>query len=117
MTDANTGGRELAPLDQQPANKPLFKLGQLVATTGALDTLERFGVTPHSLIHRHVQGDWGDLSAHDCTENWLSVEQGFRVFSAYTMTRNDGTLSEIGKLWCITEADRSCTTLLRPDEY
>lgn len=62
------------------------------------------------ILLRHVTGDWGDLDEHDCQENELSVVQCFRLFSSYTLS--NGT-----KLWIITEADRSATTLLLPSEY
>jgi len=59
---------------------------------------------------RHLTGDWGEVDDHDRRENELSVVQGFRLLSAYTLS--NGT-----KLWIITEADRSATTLLLPSEY
>jgi hypothetical protein len=62
-----------------------------------------------ALLSRHVRGDWGDLDEQDKKENEFSVEKGFRILSTY------GT--GMTKLWIITEADRSVTTLLLPDEY
>jgi hypothetical protein len=59
---------------------------------------------------RHATGDWGNLSAEDKEENDLSLKQGLRLFSAY---ENEG----LPKIWIITEADRSATTVLFPDEY
>jgi hypothetical protein len=59
---------------------------------------------------RHIAGDWGDVDAHDRRENELSLVHGFRLLSAYTL--NSGT-----KIWIITEADRSVTTVLLPKEY
>jgi hypothetical protein len=59
---------------------------------------------------RHVSGDWGDLNESDRQENELSVREGFRILSAYRMS--DGT-----RFWIITEADRSVTTVLLPEEY
>lgn len=87
-----------------------FPLGQTVATPGALDALSAAGQTPLELLHRHVAGDWGDLDDADKTENELSLKDGFRILSAYTLRSGD-------KIWIITEADRSATTLLLPDEY
>ena len=59
---------------------------------------------------RHLTGDWGELSEADKAENELSVREGFRILSAYTMSKGV-------KIWVITEADRSVTTFLLPDEY
>jgi hypothetical protein len=91
--------------------KPLFPLGQVVSTPGALNALGGECIRPDALLTRHVMGDWGDLSEDDKCENTLSVEQGFRILSAYTLIRTRV------KIWIITEADRSVTTLLLPDEY
>ena len=88
----------------------LFPLGQLVATPGALDAMWRNGTGAWTYLSRHLTGDWGDLSAEDRAENELSLREGFRLLSAYALP--DGT-----RLWIITEADRSATTLLLPEEY
>jgi hypothetical protein len=61
-------------------------------------------------LRRHACGDWGDLSAEDRQENDLSAREGFRLLSAYT--DSTGT-----KFWIITEADRSATTVLLPEDY
>jgi hypothetical protein len=87
-----------------------FELGRLMATSGALEAIERNTADALALLARHVRGDWGALDDDDKAENELSVKQGFRILSAYHLA--DGT-----KLWVITEADRSVTTLLLPDEY
>ena len=87
----------------------LFALGQIVATPGALELMKAQGIDGLALLSRHVTGDWGDLDKADKQENELSVHKGFRILSAYG--RGDQ------KLWVITEADRSVTTILRPDEY
>lgn len=60
-------------------------------------------------LNRHLKGDWGDLTPEDVKENELSLKKGYRLFSAYTFNKT--------KIWIITEADRSCTTILFPDEY
>ena len=87
-----------------------FELGQLVATPGALAALDEAGHIPPEFLLRHKHGDFGDLPPEDLAENERAVREGSRVFSAYR-TRLDATL------WCITEWDRSATTLLLPDEY
>ena len=87
-----------------------FPLGRVVATPGALQALEESGESPGIFIKRHVSGDWGEVDEHDQQENEFSIEHGFRLLSAYTLS--NGT-----KLWIITEADRGATTLLLPSEY
>ena len=94
---------------QQTERKPLFDLGQLVATPGALAALEKTGQNAMEFLSRHVRGDWGDLPKEDKDENQLSLAKGFRLLSSYRTTA--------GTIWVITEADRSHTTLLLPEEY
>jgi hypothetical protein len=89
--------------------KALFQLGAVVVTPGANDLLKELGFDPSHLLARHITGDWGDLSDEDKKENDYSVSRSLRILSAY------GTGDS--KLWIITEADRSATTILRPDEY
>ena len=83
----------------------LFGLGQIVATPGALLALEKAGQSPGEFLARHHSGDWGDLEEEDRQENARSLEHGFRLLSAYKTVAGE-------KLWVITEADRSVTTLL-----
>ena len=90
--------------------KPLFTLGQVVATPGALTAIEASGDSLSSYLSRHQSGDWGKVDAHDRNENQLSLEQGFRLMSVYS-------LSTGVKIWVITEADRSSTCILLPEEY
>jgi len=87
-----------------------FPLGRIVATPAALEALEEAGENPAALLNRHISGDWGELDEHDLQENERSLATGCRLLSAYTLS--NGT-----KLWIITEADRSATTLLLPSEY
>jgi hypothetical protein len=94
-----------------PSVRPFFALGQIVSTPGALYALKTADVTARELLLRHWTGNWGDLCSADKQENDLSVQQGYRVLSAYTFVRTGVTV------WIITEADRSVTTLLLPDEY
>ncbi|MBW7886308.1 MAG: hypothetical protein H3C34_27515 [Caldilineaceae bacterium] len=93
------------------ARRPLFALGTVFATPGALHALETAGQAPFEFLLRHVTGDWGDdLPPEDIRENELALVHGFRLFSAYNL--KDGT-----RIWVITGADRSVTTLLLPAEY
>ncbi len=95
---------------QQTERKPLFDLGSLVSTPGALAALAKSGQTPLDFLLRHITGDWGDLEEEDLKENELSVKQGFRILSSYKTNAGQ-------KVWVITDADRSVTTLLLPEEY
>ena len=90
--------------------EPRFKLGQVVATPGALEALEDAGQLPGEFLRKHVVGDWGDVEADDRRENETSVEGGFRILSAYKTKKGI-------KLWIITEADRASTCILLADEY
>jgi hypothetical protein len=89
---------------------PRFPLGQIVATPGALRALVEAGQNPMEFVRRHQSGDWGEVTEEDQRENDFSVTHGFRILSAYRTTRD-------ARLWVITEADRSATTILLPDEY
>ncbi len=89
---------------------PLFDLGQTVATSGAIEALQQPGISAASLLGRHQTGDWGDLCEEDKAENNYALRHGCRIFSSYQIT-------ETTKIWVITEADRSVTTLLLPEEY
>lgn len=93
-----------------PDGLPRFALGRLVATPAALTVLIVAKVPPHSLLRRHVRGDWGDLDAQDRKENERALAQGTRLLSSYRLP--DGET-----VWIITEADRSATTLLLPVDY
>jgi hypothetical protein len=93
-----------------PLNKPHFHLGRIVATPGAVEALTEAGQTPWELLTRHVQGDWGDVSEGDRQANEEALKDGSRILSAYQTKTGR-------RLWVITEADRSSTCLLLPDEY
>lgn len=88
-----------------------FKLGKCVGTRNAVELMDKQGVNPLHLLIRHVNGDDGDLDAHDKALNAAAIASGQdRVFSSYLLPSGD-------KLWVITEADRSVTTILLPDDY
>ncbi len=86
-----------------------FPLGQVVATPGALKLLEEAGEDLFYYLARHHSGDWGELDSHDRRENELSLKHGWRLLSSYPVGDR--------KVWIITEADRSVTTILLPSEY
>ena len=87
-----------------------FPLGRVVTTPGALSALEKAEQLPEEFLDRHVNGDWGDVPDADKQENEHSVEKGSRILSAYTTSAGD-------KIWILTEADRSATIILLPEEY
>ena len=89
--------------------KPLFALGQIVATPAVIVHFNEHHQSILPLLRRHVSGDWGELCAEDKAENALSVQQGFRILSRYTVAGEP--------IYIITEADRSATTILFPCEY
>jgi len=88
----------------------LFSLGRIVATPGALRAMEATGSSASEFLVRHALGDWGDLCDEDRQANDEAIADDLRILSAYRL--NDGT-----KIWIITEADRSATTVLLPEEY
>jgi hypothetical protein len=95
--------------------KPKFDLGQILATPGAIEALEKSGQTPDFFVERHVRGDWGEVCDEDKELNDQALVDGSRLLSAYRTLC--GT-----KLWVITEATddegkRLCTTCLLPEEY
>ncbi|MBK1719166.1 hypothetical protein [Thiocystis violacea] len=102
LTTAST-----APESPQP---PLFPLGRLLATPHAVQVLATHNVDTLSLLQRHVQGDWGELDPADVQANQDALHDGARLFSSYR-------LSEAVRVWIITEADRSATTVLMPEDY
>lgn len=87
--------------------KPRFSLGRLFITPGAQAAFSSEEV--FSAVARHRQGDWGTLCKEDCRRNNSALRNGGRIFSAYQYHEE--------KLWIITEADRSATTILLPHEY
>lgn len=88
----------------------LLSLGRLVATPGALAALEVNGKGSAEFLERHASGDWGDLYDEDKRANDEAIADDLRILSAYRL--DDGT-----RIWIITEADRSSTTVLLPSEY
>jgi hypothetical protein len=88
-----------------------FPLGNLYATPAALEAIQSAGGDFMAYVVKHLSLDPGDLSPEDIRENELSLREGFRILSAYTLS--DGKT----KIWLITEADRSSTTVLLPEEY
>lgn len=105
-----TKERETDPRDiiRILAGQSKFPLGQVVATPGALEQVAQPEIM--NAISRHARGDWGELDEEDRQANEESLLDGSRLLSAYSDTK--GT-----KFWIITEADRSVTTVLLPEDY
>lgn len=114
----------------KPDIAPRFELGRIVATPGALALMHRTNSNPFVLLARHVAGDWGECCAEDAQTNEDALAHGSRVLSVYRLplqslseggekTEQVSTQLDVGddRIWLITEADRSVTTLLLPEEY
>lgn len=93
-----------------PLSTVQVPLGHIAITPGALDALTGSGQEARRFLARHERGDWGDLTPHDRAANDRALRDGDRLLSAYRF-------GDEQTLWIITEADRSATTLLLPDEY
>lgn len=103
--------KEIEQLKQERRERPkgpLFELGQVVITPGIITGLTTEEV--EKAIRQHHQGDWGEVNSFDWRENEKALVKGCRLLSTY--------LSDTGiKFWVITEADRSSTCVLLPNEY
>lgn len=92
------------------AKAPLFDLGTVVATPGALTALAPYPGLLAGIVARHSHGDWGEVDAHDRQANDEALAHGERLLSAYRTPANE-------TVWVVTEADRSSTCVLLPEEY
>ena len=92
------------------SSRQRFPLGRIVATPAALDAMAKSGDSAHGLLMGHVTGDFGTVCKADWKANEDAIVQGERVFSAHLL--KDGQ-----KIWVITEADRSSSTILMPSDY
>ncbi len=98
-------------MDQpETTRRPLFSLGMVVATPGAIDAAAAANDVLMRYVARHVMGEWGDLQPEDVRANEQALKHGLRLLSAYHL--RDGT-----KVWIWTEADRCSTTIMLPEEY
>ena len=110
--------------DTLPRPFPLFSPGQIVATPGALDLLERHHVSPQTILRRHLAGDWGSLCSADAVANDAALKDGSRILSSYEIapgvtvwiiTDAEADIDEAGNV--LTPPRRLCTTILRPEDY
>lgn len=91
-------------------SEPLFAIGSVVATPGAVEALNQACQSPWALLSQHLSGAWGECDDEDRAANDRAVEDGDRIMSVYRLSTGE-------TVWVITEADRSSTCLLLPDEY
>jgi len=105
--NSNTPATEVQNVQRKVA---LFSCGTVVATPAVITHFSEnnIGIEPY-LIQRHLQSDWGDVPPEDAIANDFAVENGLRILSAYVAANR--------RFWVITEADRSVTTFLFPEEY
>ena len=106
------------------SSRAKFPLGQIVATPGALELLQKTGFSAAALISRHMHADWGDLCDEVRAENEFAVSRRLRILSCYRLVDAERLAATprdkrpvLPTLLAITEADRSVTTLLRPSDY
>jgi hypothetical protein len=106
---AIAGGTDMIPIARNtpPDESPRFPLGRVVMTANAACRISWQALMDG--LRRHEKGDWGDLCGEDASENELSVKDGFRLLSVYVTGER--------RFWIITEADRSVTTILMPEDY
>lgn len=107
----SVGFKEIMMSSTPPTISSLFPLGEAVITRNAKNFLDERGIDPLPYLTRHANGDWSEMSREDQVTNRNAIRDGFRIFSSYNLPI-DGI-----SLWIITEADRSSTTILLPDDY
>jgi hypothetical protein len=87
-----------------------FPLGEIVATPESLRCIDDAGQTPDFFLDRHAQGDWGAVADEDWRANDEALVNGDRIVSAYRTLRNV-------RIWIVSEADRSATIIILPEQY
>lgn len=110
LTDDQNSATAMISSKYPAAELPRFPLGQLLSTPGALQLMQDCNIDPLSLLALHVRGAWGVIPTEDAQSNEDALQWGDRLLSSYLLPGG-------GVIWVITEADRSVTTCLRPDEY
>jgi hypothetical protein len=85
-----------------------FRLGKIVSTPNALDRLTQDDIL--LAIRRHQAGDWGNVDTYGYAANDRALIEGTRLWSVYHAANGF-------KFWLITEADRSATSVLMPEDY
>ncbi|GJH07719.1 hypothetical protein CBA19CS11_02795 [Caballeronia novacaledonica] len=92
------------------SNRLRFRMSQPLVTPAARSVLEQAGISPTALLGRHLRGDWGELNITDIASNELALLIHRRLLSSQVIPGR-------GRVWIITEADRSVTTILLPEDY
>lgn len=90
--------------------EPLFHMGRIVITPGAINALKKSGENGGEFLARHERGEWGIVCPDDQKRNNMALIEGERLVSSYALKSG-------AEMWIITEADRTVTTLLLPEEY
>jgi hypothetical protein len=109
---SSAGTNDEASVPEERAAGPLFDPGRIVITSTLNHLVETEHLDPTQFLRRHLSGDWGELCDDDRASNKNALVHGDRLFSSYDIDAGGET-----KLWIITEADRSYTTLLLPSDY
>ncbi len=113
---ANVRIPQLTQKERSSPVAPLFSLGLIVATPGALAALKKFGVRPLTLLQRHISGDWGHLCYRDIHRTSLALVNNNRLRSSYAIDGGKLDDPQGERVWIITEWDHSVTTILLPSE-
>jgi hypothetical protein len=100
------------PMTLSPLPGPLFSPGRVVMASSVHHLVEGGLLNPTLYLKRHLAGDWGELTDDDKQANQQALQYGDRLFSGYDMDVDDEP-----RLWIITEADRSATTIMLPSDY
>lgn len=95
-------------MSTETTDRIVLDIGQLLVTPNALSQVA--AKEAMTALARHMRGDWGDVDEEDRQSNDEALREGLRILSAYHTA--GGT-----KFWIITEADRSYTTILLPEDY
>ena len=84
-----------------------FPHGHISATPNAIEAHGETAI--NECLGRHLEGDWGDVDPEDAKANEHALKCKGRLLSSYSLPT--------GKLWVITEWNRSATTILNPQDY
>ncbi|MDI1291467.1 MAG: hypothetical protein PSV18_01830 [Methylobacter sp.] len=109
-TTGATNMTENTTTKNQANTNHLFNPGQVVSTPGALEAMSDNNCLSLDLLTKHLAGDWGNVPKEDAEANQQALKTGARIISSYTLENG-------ARIWIITEADRSSTTFLLPEEY
>lgn len=118
ITISSSADTQTGPVEPEATPTPtqaprmIFEPGRLVMTQSVHYLVEQGHLDPSPYLRRHFSGDWGELPDEDWNSNQRALNTGERLFSSYNVDAGDET-----RLWIITEADRSTTTVLLPSDY